>query len=90
MKIIKILTLLGAISFFNSVSFNAHAETDCSDPKGFHAKAVCKIKGMTSISASSNKIEKSSTSDNSSKKKGIGGIWKSIKNFGGKNIGEPG
>ena len=83
MKIIKILTLLVAISFFNSVPFNAQAEVDCSDPKGFHAKAVCKLKGMSS------KDEKSSASDNSPKK-GIGGIWQKIKNLGGKNIGEPG
>ena len=33
--------------------------------------------------------EQKSTNDDSGKS-GIGGIWKKIKNFGGKNVGEPG
>ena len=86
MRTMKKLLLLVTILFFTSTPFTAYAETDCSDPKGFHAKAVCKLKGMTSGSSSS----KTKKSSESSIKKNAGSIWQKIKNFGGKNVGEPG
>jgi hypothetical protein len=45
-----------------------------------------KIKSGTLLKGSS---ESKSTNDDSGKS-GIGGVWKKIKNFGGKNVGEPG
>ena len=86
MKIIKKLLLLISILFFTSTPFAAYAETDCSNPKGFHAKAVCKLKGLSSGSSSSNTTK----SSESSKKKKTNSVWQKIKNFGGKNVGEPG
>ena len=43
---------------------------------------TCKLKGMSSS-------ETKSTSEDSDGS-GFGGVWKKIKNFGGKNVGEPG
>ena len=84
MKTIKIIILFTAITLFTSVSYNAAEARDCSDPKGFHAKMMCKF--SSSQSGSSTSTEKSK------KKKSKSGesIWKKIKNFGGKNIGEAG
>jgi len=86
MKITKKLLLFITVLFIASAPFAAYAETDCSDPKGFHAKAVCKLKGLSSGSGST----KTKKSSDSSLKKNTGSIWQKIKNFGGKNVGEPG
>jgi len=45
MNIIKKLTLIVILSFFTMNT--AYAACDCSNPKGFHCKASCKIKGET-------------------------------------------
>ena len=79
MKTIKITMLLATISLFTSVPYDAVEARDCSDPKGFHAKMMCKITGNTVSSDSSDKPKKEGDS-----------FWLKIKNFGGKNIGEAG
>ena len=68
--------LLATISLFTSVPYDAVEARDCSNPKGFHEKLMCK------------KLFEADNSDNP-KKKG-NGFWQKIKNFGGKNIGEAG
>tara|TARA_B110001454_G_C12395154_1_gene298484 strand:- start:61 stop:306 length:246 start_codon:yes stop_codon:yes gene_type:complete len=80
----KKITLKIIIVLFSLLNFNiAYAETDCSNPKGFHQKLVCKAKGFD--------MKSSSDSENTSGvKKKVGGIWHKIKTFGGKNIGEEG
>ena len=80
MKIIRIITLLVAIPLLSSISYTSAMARDCSDPKGFHEKMMCKLTG-DSVSAG--------TSEKSKDKKG-GSFWQKIKNFGGKNIGEAG
>tara|TARA_B100000029_G_scaffold90095_1_gene79955 strand:+ start:517 stop:762 length:246 start_codon:yes stop_codon:yes gene_type:complete len=81
MKFIKGMIL---VLFLSTFTLNtAYAACDCSDPKGFHCKMTCKLKGEGSSS------ETKTTSDDSDGS-GIGGIWKKIKNFGGKNIGSEG
>ena len=79
MKTIKIIILLATISLFTSVPYDAAEARDCSDPKGFHAKMMCKISGDSVSSDTSDKPKKKSN-----------GLWQKIKNFGGKNIGEAG
>ena len=79
MKTIKIIILLATISLFTSVPYDAAEARDCSDPKGFHAKMMCKITGDSVSSDTSDKPKKKSN-----------GFWQKIKNFGGKNIGEAG
>ena len=79
MKTIKIIILLATISLFTSVPYDAAEARDCSDPKGFHAKMMCKITGNSVSSDTSDKPKKKSN-----------GFWQKIKNFGGKNIGEAG
>ena len=76
MKTIKIIVLLATISLFTSVPYDAVEARDCSNPKGFHEKLMCK------------KLFEADNSDNP-KKKG-NSFWQKIKNFGGKNIGEAG
>ena len=84
MKIIKIIILLVTIPLLSSITFNTANARDCSDPKGFHAKMMCKFSSVSSGT--------SSTSEKTKKKKSNSGesIWQKIKNFGGKNIGEAG
>jgi len=79
MKTIKIIILLATISLFTSVPYDAAEARDCSDPKGFHEKMMCKISGDSVSSDTSDKPKKKSN-----------GFWQKIKNFGGKNIGEAG
>jgi len=43
MKIIKKVTLVIMLSLF--ATNIAYAACDCSDPKGFHCKMTCKLKG---------------------------------------------
>ena len=79
MKFIKSLLL---VLFLSTFTLNtAYAACDCSDPRGFHCKMTCKLKGLSP--------EPKSSSDDSDGG-GLGGIWEKIKNFGGKNVGEAG
>ena len=76
MKIIRIITLLITIPLLSSITYSSAIARDCSDPKGFHAKMMCKLSGSSSTSK-----EKKSNPDS---------LWNKIKNFGGKNVGEAG
>ena len=76
MKIIKIITLLITIPLLSSITYSSAMARDCSDPKGFHAKMMCKLSSNSSASG-----EKKENSDS---------LWNKIKNFGGKKIGEGG
>ena len=94
MKTIRIIILLAVISLFTTSPYIAAEARDCSNPEGFHEKLMCKkwnLK-MPTLKKKSENSEDASTSENTeeNKKKGIGGIWNKIKNFGGKNVGEPG
>ena len=80
MKIIRIITLLITIPLLSSITYSSAMARDCSNPKGFHEKMMCKVSGLTS----------SESSTKTKKKKSGGSIWQKIKNFGGKNIGEAG
>ena len=76
MKIIRIITLLITIPLLSSITYTSAIARDCSDPKGFHAKMMCKLGGSASTSK-----EKKSNPDS---------LWNKIKNFGGKKVGEAG
>ena len=76
MKIIRIITLLITIPLLSSITYTSAIARDCSDPKGFHEKMMCKLSGSSSTSK-----EKKSNPDS---------LWNKIKNFGGKNVGEAG
>ena len=84
MKILRIITLIISIPLLSSITLTAANARDCSDPKGFHEKMMCKLQNVKSPSETPKKTkkEKSEGSGNS--------LWKKIKNFGGKNVGEPG
>tara|TARA_B100001013_G_scaffold260768_1_gene163585 strand:+ start:242 stop:472 length:231 start_codon:yes stop_codon:yes gene_type:complete len=71
MKTLKIIILLATISLFTSIPYDAAKARDCSDPKGFHEKMMCKISG-------------DSVSSDKPKKKGKN-FWEKIKNIGKKN-----
>ena len=79
MKTIKILMLLATISVFTSIPYAPAEARDCTDPKGFHERLMCKTFGNSGTA----------TSDGT-KKKSLGSIWEKLKNLGGKNVGEPG
>lgn len=81
MKIIRIITLLITIPLLSSITYSSAMARDCSDPKGFHAKMMCKF-SSTSLSSGSSTKTKKEKSGNS--------FWQKIKNFGGKNIGQAG
>ena len=50
MKIIRIITLLITIPLLSSITYTSAIARDCSDPKGFHAKMMCKLSGNYSPS----------------------------------------
>ena len=50
MKIIRIITLLITIPLLSSITYNSAIARDCSDPKGFHAKMMCKLSGNSTTS----------------------------------------
>ena len=84
MKIIRIITLLITIPLLSSITYSSAMARDCSDPKGFHAKMMCKFSSIgTGSSSSTEKPKKSKSKSGES-------LWQKIKNFGGKNIGEAG
>ena len=77
MKTIKVILLLTTISLFTSVPYGVAEAGDCSNPKGFHAKMMCKLSGSSASSVTTDKAKKKSN-----------GFFKKLKNFGGKKIGE--
>ncbi len=76
MKSIKLIILVATISLFTLFPYDMANARDCSNPKGFHEKMMCKLSGEDSPG------EKPAKDPNS--------LWQKIKNFGGKNIGETG
>ena len=74
MKIVRIITLLITIPLLSSITYTSAMARDCSDPKGFHAKMMCKF--------SSSSLSQNSSTETKEKKSG-GGLWKKIKKFGG-------
>ena len=74
MKTIKIILLLTIISLFTSIPYGVAKAADCSDPKGFHAKMMCKLSGSY---VPADKDKKKSN-----------GFFKKLKDYGGTKIGE--
>ena len=79
MKTVKIILLLAIVSVFTSTPYNAAEARDCSNPKGFHQKLMCKFAADSDDSVTTKEVKK---------KKKSGSLWQKIKNLGGKNIGE--
>ena len=50
MKTIKVILLLTTISLFTSVPYGVAEAGECSNPKGFHAKMMCKLTGSSGSS----------------------------------------
>ena len=104
MKFIKILLLFASIVFFTSIPVKAKAghdgesyTIDCATAVKLHEKLICKGRGEATSSgtAKKEKPKKKKVKEKSTEvKKKIEGdmksLWKKIKNFGGKNIGEEG
>jgi len=76
MKITKIILLLTVISILTSVPYGVANARDCSNPKGFHEKMMCKLSGS---SASAVETNETTAGDDSS-------TW--IKKFLGKKNNE--
>ena len=57
MKTIKIAILFTTMSLFTFTSYNTAEARDCSNPKGFHAKMMCKLSG-SSVTAAETKETK--------------------------------
>ncbi len=76
----KKMLIISFVSIF--LTTNVYA-VDCSDYKTFsHKWNMCKLGNLDNLG---------NTSSNKTEKKGkIGNFLQKIKNFGGKNIGEPG
>lgn len=47
MKITKIILLLTVISLLTSAPYSVANARDCSNPKGFHEKMMCKVSGSS-------------------------------------------
>ena len=73
MKTIKMAVLLTTISLFTLTSYNAAVARDCSNPKGFHQKLMCKVSGSSNDSV---------TTEETIKKDG--GFMTKLKQFLGK------
>ena len=83
MKVSKIITLLITATTLSLLTLNIANARDCSNPKGFHEKMMCKLGDVGgTMSSNTDSSDKPAKSGNS--------IWKKIKNFGGKNIGSEG
>ena len=104
MKIIKIILLFASIVFFTSIPAKAKAghdgesyTIDCATAVKLHEKVICKMRGedTSSGTAKKEKPKKKKVKEKSTEvKKKIEGdmksLWKKIKDFGGKNVGEEG
>ena len=106
MKFIKILLLFASIVFFTSIPLKAKAghgdgvSIDCATAVKLHEKAWCKMKGKDTPSSTAKKEKLKKKKEKKVKKKTTDvkkkiesdakSLWKRIKNFGGKNIGEEG
>ena len=104
MKIIKIILLFASIVFFTSIPVKAKAghdgesyTIDCATAVKLHEKLICKARGEDTPSSTAKeekpkkkKVKKKSTDVKKKIESGSKSLWKKIKNFGGKNIGEEG
>ena len=63
MKTIKIILLFTTISLFTSVPYGVAEARDCSNPKGFHAKMMCKLSGSSGSSATAAETTETNTGD---------------------------
>ena len=103
MKFIKIILLFASIVFFTSIPLKAKAghdgesyTIDCATAVKLHEKIICKSRGedTPSSTAKKEKPKKKKVKEKSKVKKKIEddfeGLWKKIKNLGGKNVGEEG
>ena len=104
MKIIKITLLFASIVFFTSIPLKAKAghdgesyTIDCATAVKLHEKIICKMRGEDTLSSTTKKEKpkKKKVKEKSTEvKKKIEGdmksLWKKIKDFGGKNVGEEG
>ena len=88
MRTIKIILLLTTISFFTSVSASAE-EKGCSVYKGNTQRFVCEKLGLGGVSSGTDITSDKPKKTDKPKKEG-NGFFQKLKNFGGKNIGEPG
>ena len=83
MKYIKSILLITAIVFATSVPFEVKSE-DCSQYAKLHKKLLCKSRGGTFSKTA--EIAETDNEGNPKKKS----WFKKLREFGGKNIGEPG
>ena len=106
MKFIKIILLFASIVFFTSIPLKAKAghgdgiSIDCATAIKLHEKAWCKMKDKDTPSSAAKKEKTKKKKEKKVKKKttevkkkiesDAKSLWKKIKNFGGKNIGEEG
>ena len=104
MKFIKIILLFASIVFFTSIPVKANAghdgesyTIDCATAVKLHEKAICKMRGEDTLSSTAKKEKpkkkkvKEKTTEVKKKIEGdMKSLWKKIKDFGGKNIGEEG
>ena len=104
MKIIKTILLFASIVFFTSIPLKAKAghegkysAIDCATAVKLHEKAICKMRGEDTPSSTAKKekpkkkkVKKESTDVKKKIESDAKSLWKKIKNFGGKNIGEEG
>ena len=56
MKTTKIIILFTAMSLFTLASYNTADARDCSNPKGFHQKMMCKVIGERDLIKSDNSV----------------------------------
>ena len=93
--------MFASIVFFASIPLKAKAghdgesyTIDCATAVKLHEKAICKMRGEdTPSNTASNTAKKEKPKKKEVKKKiecEMKSLWKKLKNFGGKNIGEEG
>jgi len=104
MKIIKLILLFASIVFFTSIPLKAKAghegkysAIDCATAVKLHEKIICKMRGEDTPSSTAKKekpkkkkVKKKTTEVKKKIEGDMKSLWKKIKVFGGKNIGEEG
>ena len=75
MRNIKMILVLAIATVFTLAAYSSAEARDCSNPKGFHEKLACKLKGDKPVAA------KNETNDN-------GELYEKIKKFLGKKNNE--
>ena len=89
-KLFKTFLLFITITFFTSVSINAIAAEDCSQYKKLsHKYNKCKLGKLKDIGKGNDSASVDADKPENPVVGGIKGIFKKIKDFGGKKVGEP-